>query len=297
MTSGKKLRNVSLILGVAGGVLILLGIVVVGLWMTRGQEEGSLTSDQTKNAFQPWRLKESQQMQFILLLAQDYALDGDADGAREAVAGWDIDKLSKVFATVEFQTTDTQTLKQLIALRKALGLPTTTFAAPSLFQRDSMLWIIGLAVVFLLGAGVVALWPAKKPKEDEDAAEAEAAEEQAEGAAEELLDQQTQAALEQAASEAGAEKAEGAAQQEGQEGQGAGGGGAGAPAPGQEGLDQLVPSEPVEAQDIFSSLFDDEDDELEDLALLARGLEDLEITVLVGTIEDTLDRLYGMSRR
>lgn len=296
MTSGKKLQSISLILALVGGLLILLGAVVVGLWLTQEQTDGSLVSGQPAESIQPWRLKEAQQMQFILLLAQDYALDGDAARAREAVAGWDIEKLSQLLGTIEFQITDTQTLKQIIALRQALGVPSSMFAAPSLLQQDSILWSAGLALLFLLGASAVAFWPNKKAEEASDAVASRADEAQAEGTEEDADQAQEQAAAERVAGAAEEGNAEGAAQQEEQGNQGAGGGG---PAPKQEeqGLAQLTAAEPGEVSGLFSSLFADEDEDTEDLSLLARGLENLDIGAVAAKTQEILDQLYELTQR
>ncbi|NLG49857.1 MAG: hypothetical protein GX552_07090 [Chloroflexi bacterium] len=288
MTNSNKLQSVSLILAVVGGLLILLGAIVVGLWMTQEQASGSLVSGQSADSIQPWRLKENQQMQFILLLAQDYALDKDVHRAREAVAGWDLEDLGELFGTIEFQTTDTETLKQIIGLRKALGLPASTFATPSLLKQDSVLWSAGLALLFLVGAGAVAFWPSKKA---EAAGEAEA--EEAEALVEDAEQEQEQGASEQAAEEQ--ENAEGAEQQEEQENQA--GGGAQAPGLADPSLSQLAVTEPGDVQDLFHSLFEDEDDDSENLALLARGLEDLDMRWVATKAQEILDQLYHVTRR
>ena len=119
----KKLRRPSI--GTVFVVGLLLGWVVLGWWLWPVEWSDA----------DPWDLRPEHQAKYVSLVAEEYWQTGDLYRATTALAGWEIEALANLLATMQCQTCGSQESQQFAALATALRLPASS--APPLTERAS----------------------------------------------------------------------------------------------------------------------------------------------------------------
>ena len=116
------------IIGLVFAVGLLLGWLVIGWWLWP-VEWGNTD---------PWDLRLKHQRKFVSLVAEEYWQTKDVSQAAEALAGWDVEALANLLATMQCQTCGSQESQQFAALAAALRLPAPN-ALPSTEKASSFL--------------------------------------------------------------------------------------------------------------------------------------------------------------
>jgi len=92
---------------------LLLGWLVIGWWLW---PVDWIDAD-------PWDLRVEHQERYVALVAKNYAQAGNADQAREAIAGWDDQALADLLAAMQAKTPDLTAGQRLADLASVLDLP------------------------------------------------------------------------------------------------------------------------------------------------------------------------------
>jgi hypothetical protein len=126
---------------------LLLGWLAIGWWLW----------PVTWTDADPWDLREEYQVEYVTLVAREYAQSKDLDSVRRALVGWDRQMLADLVATARNQVSDPAVGQQLMALASVLALPqgesvpssgsATSLSIP-LF-RTRLMTVFGTAVVTL----------------------------------------------------------------------------------------------------------------------------------------------------
>jgi hypothetical protein len=200
-------------------------------------------------------------------VAEDYWRNRDLRRAQDMIGGWDSQALRKLIDQMQRETRNADERQHLLALAGVLQIPVSEQALFSaVFGQKAILLTAILAVLPLLAAiGLGASLLLRRSAERK--AELEVAE--AEEGEEELDDDELLPDVPELAPGAQA-------------------------APGEEKKDEKLTAEEVEGQadvqDLLNSLFDDDNEGLERLEALSKGLTDVKIDDLAKTARDIIDQ-------
>lgn len=129
---------------------LMVGWLLIGWWLWPVQQTNSA----------PWLMRRDYQERYLRLVAAYYRHTGDLQGTREALKGWDSEKLTTLLRQMASRTEDTDDIAQLAA---ALSLPVETRPlANGLLDQDFFLWTILLSASPLVIALVLAIHPLLK---------------------------------------------------------------------------------------------------------------------------------------
>jgi len=105
----------------------------------------------------PWLMRVEYQERYLRLVATYYRCTGDLSGVREALSGWNSEKLTSLLEQLATQDAHTG---DIVSLAEALSLPVEKWSIPgSWVDRDFFLWTILLSASPLVIAIVLALSP------------------------------------------------------------------------------------------------------------------------------------------
>jgi hypothetical protein len=126
---------------------LLIGWLVIGWWLWPVQQVNSA----------PWLMRAEYQERYLRLVAAYYRCTGDLSGVREALKGWNSEKLATQLEQLVAQDAHTG---DIVSLAEALSLPVEKWSiASNIVDRDFFLWTILLSASPLVIAIVLALSP------------------------------------------------------------------------------------------------------------------------------------------
>ncbi len=126
---------------------VLTGWLLIGWWLWPVQQVNSA----------PWLMRAEYQERYLRLVAAYYRCTGDLSGVREALSGWDSEKLTTLLEQLAAQDAHTG---DIMSLAEALSLPVEKRSiASNMADRDFFLWTILLSASPLVIAIVLALSP------------------------------------------------------------------------------------------------------------------------------------------
>ncbi|MFZ5917715.1 MAG: hypothetical protein ACOYZ7_12320 [Chloroflexota bacterium] len=144
--AGDSRHRLLLVVFLAG---LVLGWMVVGRWLFPAQRNAD-----------PWELAPQHQSNLISLVAADYWHNQDAARAAQALAGWEPESLARLIAEMESQTTSVQVHQQLAALEVALGLPEYRASLLETILEEKLILLSAVfSVLPLAGAILLAVYP------------------------------------------------------------------------------------------------------------------------------------------
>ena len=256
------------LLGVAFLAGLLVGWIAIGWWLWPVQWNNS----------EPWQLLPRHQQTFVRLVAEDYWLTGDISRARDALAGWNKQDLSKLLDRMEQQTSDPEERQHLIALAEALQVPTASeVLITSLLRQKAILLSFIVSVVPMVAAVALTVYNLlrNRARQTDELGDDELLDEELE----ELLGQEEEQ-IEQSV-------------QPGQEGQGQEKQGTGEE---EEKTEEEEEEEEDESspwvQDLIADLFSDDDTELSRLEALCQKLPDVDATHLLELAQKVVTDLF-----
>ncbi len=244
-----------LFVGVAFGVGLLLGWLVIGWWLWPVQWSGSA----------PWYLAPQYQRAYIGLVAEEYWRTSDVSRAKEALAGWDRKSLANLLATMETEISNAETRRHLAALAEAMDMPSSEVSLTSSLWRQKGLilaMILAMAPSLVAVVLVAAPWLRKRRQPPQ---ELPGQEDQLEGGLEELL---AGVQMEAAPGEASPQAAQERTEEEEDEEQ----------TPKEE---ESAEEEPAAGLGDLLSLFEEEDTTLAATEMLCKDLPELPVAELL----------------
>lgn len=145
----RKSRRIVLF-GSAFLVGLFLGWLLIGWWLWPVKWTNS----------NPWDLRSDHQRTFVRLIAEDYWRTGDIQQARAAVDGWDQETLTQLIATLANEAPSLEEREHLAALAEALQMPKPPVVVfTSLLGQEVLLFSALLVAAPLLGAIVYVMYP------------------------------------------------------------------------------------------------------------------------------------------
>jgi hypothetical protein len=261
-------RSRRLFLGLAFGLGLLLGWLVIGWWLWPVQWANS----------DPWHLAPQYQRTFVTLVAEEYWRTSDVLRANQALAGWDRKDLANLLTAMKNETTNAETRQHLVALGDALEMPGTdiSLASSLLSQKGLLVGILFSAVPLVIAIGLV-VSPLLRKSAEPSSEELATLEEQPEEQLEELLagvqiedqpDQEGQ--QQQPAQEQELEQGEEPEQAE------------------QEGAEELATG----GLGDLLNLFEEEDTSLTTLEAFCKGMADVGIEDLLGKCKQVSSQIH-----
>lgn len=246
-------------LSVAFGLGLLLGWIVLG-WLVLPVKW--VNTD-------PWDLRPEYQERYLSLVAEEYWRTSDLRRAIADLEGWDETALVRRLASMEAREQDPEKRRHIAALAEALKLPEATKPFwVSLLSQKTVLFSMLLPAFPMMGAIVLVLSARVRREPVEQALEL---------SEEELTEEE----LEQFAALAGTQLDE--AQSEEQK------------TTEEKKAEETVTPEATEEQgdvaDLLSNLFDDDNESLERLQSLSKGLDDLDVDAILKTAREMLENL------
>jgi hypothetical protein len=255
-------------LGVTFLAGLLVGWIVIGWWLWPVQWNNS----------EPWQLLPRHQQTFVRLVAEDYWLTGDISRARDALAGWNKQDLSKLLDRMEQQSSDPEERQHLIALAEALQVPTASeVLITSLLRQRAILLSFIVSVVPMVAAVALTVYYVlrNRVQQTDELGDEEFLDEELEellGQEEEQIEQPVQ----QGQEEQGQEK-QGTGEEEEEKTE--------------EDEDEEDESSPW-VQDLIADLFSDDDAELSRLEALCQKLPDVDTTHLLELAQKVVTDLF-----
>jgi len=249
-------------LSVSFGVGILLGWLVLG-WLIFPVKW--VNTD-------PWDLRSQCQERYLSLVAEDYWRTADLRRVMTDLEGWDEKALARRLASMEARESNPETRQHIAALAEALKLPQA--AQPfwaSLFGQKAVLFSMILSALPMMVAVVLAFssFVKRAPAEEETL--------------EELAEEEAALSVEEAEIAVLIETQPSAAQGEGQK-----------PEEGKK-AEQAITPEATEEQndvtDLLTNLFDDDNESLEHLQALSKGLGDVNVDSLLKSAHEIVNNL------
>lgn len=246
-------------LSVAFGLGLLLGWIVLG-WLVLPVKW--VNTD-------PWDLRPEYQERYLSLVAEDYWRTSDLRRAIADLEGWDETALARRLASMEAREQDPEKRRHIAALAEALNLSVARkpFWASILSQKTVLLSML-LSALPMMGAIVLVLSARVKRGPIEQVLELDE---------EELTEEEIQ----QLAALAGTqiEDVQGEEQKTTEEKKA------------EEAITPEATEEQSDVADLLSNLFDDDNESLERLQSLSKGLEDLDVDAILKTAREVLDNL------
>jgi predicted nucleic acid-binding Zn-ribbon protein len=222
-----------------------------------------------------WDLRPEHQERLLSLVAEDYWRTADIRRVRATLDGWDDRALSERLLAMEAREPNPEARQHLVALQEALRLPEMSKPLlASLFGQKTVLFgmvlsALPMAVAVVIAFSSIVKRPATGEQTEEEAEEGE------EGELSE--DELEQAAV--LAAQAGTAEAEGQKPEEEQK------------KTEQAAAPEATEGGEGEVADILTNLFDDDNEGLERLQALSKGLEDLDIDSLLQRARDVVSQL------
>ena len=135
---------------------LLFGLFIVGLLLWPVGSNNGLDPEQWSADYQ--RL-------FVTRAAENYGRTGNAAQAQASFADWNQADLANLLLTMQRQTTDTETRRQLVALSQALRLPVSESSPMSLIGQPAIVLGIFLSALPLLAAFALVSLPRLRKRE------------------------------------------------------------------------------------------------------------------------------------
>jgi hypothetical protein len=257
-----------LVLGLAFGVGLLVGWLVIGWWIWPVQWANS----------DPWHLAPQYQRAFITLVAEEYWRTSDVSQANRALAGWDRKDLANLLTAMKNETTNAETRQHLAALGDALEMPgaDASLASSLLSQKGLLVSILFSAVPLAIAIGLVASPLLRKSAEPPE--EMAVLEEQSEEQLEELL---TDVQIEDQPAQEGQQQQPDQEQEQGEE-----------PEPEEQAGEEELATDGL--GDLLN-LFEEEDTSLSTLEAFCKGMPDVGIEDLLDKCRMTSSHLHESS--
>lgn len=248
----------ALMLGAAFGAGVLLGWLVIGWWLWPVQWTDT----------DPWDLRPQSQRTFVSLVAESYWRTNDVRRSQDMLAGWDSQALQELLDRMQAESPNPEERQRLVALAEALEIPVSEGAfLSSVFDQKMILVTVALSLLPLvaaIGLGASLLFRKPEPREAvldlfED---------------EEELPEEEGVVLPEIRAAAPTEKPE------------------------EQKKDEVTVSiaegieDDIDVQDLLSTLFDDENEGVQHLEALSKGLEDINIEGLLGKTKEVCEGLH-----
>ncbi len=260
VTLWKRLKSSRpLLLGLAFAGGLLLGWLVIGWWLW---PVGWTDTD-------PWDLRPQHQRTFVVLVAEDYWRTNDMRRAQDMLAGWDTQALRRLLDQMQAESSSPEERQHLVALAEALQIPVSESALlSSVFSQKAIILTAVLSLLPLLAAvGLGFSLLLRRPSAEETELELLEAEGEMEGEEEgDLLPDAPELVPGEKTEE---EKKDGGkllADENGEQGN-------------------------ADVQDLLNSLFEDDNEGLERLEALSKGLQDVSIDDLLKRVRDIHEKL------